>query len=151
MIRTLKQSTPAEESYECNVRRLEESARATREGYNAPLRKASRPIERTHGGFTSKPRSEEPPAADPAEPESELAVCDLSEIELARVHARAAKVVSIDQGGIVVLEDETTTERIKAYCHDVAHEGETVFYVVIEQNQFTQKFRILGKRGDTDD
>ena len=135
--------------YDKNVKYLQEQSRAAWMRCNLPP-EPSKTTQRLRGGFTSKRRSEEPPAAVPDDP-AELAVCDLSEIELARVHARAARVVSIDQGGIVTLEDEATTERIKAYCHDKVTIGTVVFYVTIEETEFSQRYKILGKKVLTND
>ena len=128
--------------YDKNVEYLRERSRAAQMGcaYNLPP-EPSKTTQRLRGGFKSEPRDTVPADREP-EP---LPDCELSEIQLAEIRAREGKIVSV-QGNNVIISDGD--RQIQAYCHDVVHEGETVFYVVIEQNQFTQKFRILGKRGD---
>lgn len=127
MIRGLKPKTKTEAAYERDIERLEDAARASRMGYALP-----RP---------------DLPAAD--QEQKDLPDCELSEIELARIHAREARVI-LQDGTKARLKIMGTDRTVTAYSENKLHRGDIVYITIEMSHTFSERITILGKKKEGD-
>ena len=145
MIRGLKPKTKTEAAYERDAERLRERTRAARQGYNLPPEELEpqprKSGQEALGGFKSEPRDTVPADREP----EDLPECQLSEVQLAQIYAKEARVI-YQKNQSVKLKIIGTDRTVDAHSENRLHRGDIVYITVEMSHTFMETIKILGKK-----